>query len=99
MIKCDPRVKAKCPFKNPCCGDEDGYYLDGSDCDRFARGVLAPPPTNADHIRSMTDQELADFLALFTMCDFCPADNENCPKNCCSMRLERWLKKPYKEDE
>ncbi len=31
MIKCDPRAKAKCPFKEQCCGYDVGYFLEGSD--------------------------------------------------------------------
>lgn len=63
IIKCDPRARARCPFKNPCCGDEVAYFMDGSDCDKFNRSVLALRPTNADHIRAMSDEELSEFLA------------------------------------
>lgn len=63
MIKCDPRAKARCPIKTPCCGDEEAYFVEGSTCDKFNQEVLSPPPTNADHIRSMSDEELARFLA------------------------------------
>ena len=62
MIKCDPRAKARCPYKKPCCGDEAAYFVEGSECDKFNQEVLSPPPTNADHIRSMTDDELAENL-------------------------------------
>lgn len=63
MIKCDPRAKVRCPFKNPCCGDETAYFVEGSECDKFNREILAPPPTNADRIRAMSDKELAVFLS------------------------------------
>lgn len=62
MIKCDQRAKVRCPFKNPCCGDETAYFMEGSECDEFNQKILAPPPTNADRIRAMSDKELADFL-------------------------------------
>ncbi|MGN0180417.1 MAG: hypothetical protein ACI4DY_13420 [Monoglobaceae bacterium] len=62
MIKCDPRAKARCPFKNPCCGDETAYFVEGSECDEFNQIILAPPPTNADRIRAMSDEELAKML-------------------------------------
>lgn len=61
-IKCDSKVKAKCVFKNKCCGDHEGVYLDGSECDKFAQKVLSEPQTNADRIRGMSDEELAVFL-------------------------------------
>lgn len=63
MIKCDPRAKAKCPFKNPCCGDDVAYFVEGSECDEFNRKVLAPPPTNSDRIGSMTTEEKAEFIS------------------------------------
>ena len=63
MIKCDPRAIARCPFKKPCGGDDAAYFMEGSKCDEFNKQVLAPPPTNADRIRAMNDEELADFLA------------------------------------
>ena len=62
MIKCDPRAKARCPYKKPCCGDGEGYFVEGSKCDKFNQRILEPPPTNADHIRAMSDEELAAFL-------------------------------------
>lgn len=94
MIKCDPRAKAKCPFKDPCCGEEDGYFVEGSECDKFNQEVLAPPPTNADHIRAMSDEELAVFIYTATRacnnyeCESCPIGDENCPD------LDKWLKQP-----
>ena len=42
MIKCDPRAKAKCPFKEQCCGYDVGYFLEGSDCDKFNQNVPFP---------------------------------------------------------
>lgn len=62
MIMCDPRAKVRCPFKNSCCGDETAYFVEGSECDEFNQIILAPPPTNADRIRSMTDEQLARWL-------------------------------------
>ena len=41
-------------------------------------------PTNADHIRAMDDEELADFLVGI-------ADDGN-------LLIREWLKKPYKEE-
>ena len=106
-IKCDSKVKAKCPFKIKCCGDEEGVYLEGSECDKFAQTVLAEPPTNADRIRSMSDEELAEALAILTKVDVCLNPNamgwEDCPFSAfCSDCIEgselEWLKQPVKED-
>lgn len=59
------------------------------------------PPTNADHIRSMTDEELAAFMDRCemsdidyskTFCDMCEGQF-----TCDQCRLD-WLKQPYKEE-
>lgn len=63
--------------------------------------------TNADHIRSMSDEELAKFLDGFTGCNYC-SEYETAPFvgpglcDCdgkCKRHLVVWLKQPYKEDE
>ena len=52
--------------------------------------------TNADHIRSMTDEELAKFL------DDSNSQGCVCPtKDCeatCEQCIVNWLKQPFKED-
>lgn len=95
MIKCDPRAKARCPFKTLCCGDEKAYFVEGSDCDKFNQEVLSPPPTNADRIRAMSDEELAKILG--DKC-ICPPIGE-CAKMSgdCEKCWFEWLKQPYKE--
>ena len=99
MIKCDPRAKARCPYKKHCCGDEAAYFVEGSECDKFNQEVLSPPPTNADRIRSMSDEELAKLLldgCRGSKCDDQP-ENEWGSVNCYQCRMD-WLKQPYKED-
>jgi len=59
-MNCDPRAMARCPHKRVC-GDNP-YFLDGSDCDKFNQSVLKSEPTNADRIRAMSDEELAEFI-------------------------------------
>lgn len=50
------------------------------------------PQTNADHIRSMTDEELKLFLCSMTTCEFCDfASAAGCT-------VIEWLKQPYKEE-
>jgi hypothetical protein len=60
------------------------------------------PFTNADHIRSMTDEELAKFSAYqmsrrdcWGCTWFWPCDYE---KETCTKFFLDWLKQPYKED-
>lgn len=90
MIKCDPRAIARCPYKRPC-GDNP-YFLDGSDRDKFNQKVLEPPPTNADRIRSMSDEELADFIQT-PFCDLIPG---KCGGACHDCTLD-WLQQPAEE--
>lgn len=57
------------------------------------------PMTNADHIRSMTDEELAQYFGRVGFCNtiipkhYC-LDQKVCSREC----VVRWLKQPYKED-
>lgn len=58
-----------------------------------------PPQTNADRIRAMTDEELADFLTAIMDCCGSGACGIFCPMwECCcdqpSDNVEDWLKSP-----
>ena len=62
------------------------------------------PKTNADMIRSMTDEQLAEFIAndcleLSDMiCGSCTQETtENCGSGCCVEHIVSWLKKEVKE--
>ena len=54
-----------------------------------------PPMTNADRIRAMSDEELAEFLYWY-----CPYDEAkmDCEESDCDECVADWLKQPYKED-
>lgn len=63
------------------------------------------PKTNGDHIRSMTDEELAAFLDAFCDSSECRAENGAvCPLYASCASYEKgfdwnvWLKQPYKEE-
>ena len=72
-----------------------------------ATGKKFDQKTNADHIRSMTDEELAVFLECFEVCHYCSEherlENEPllrgdvCDEDCENHMLD-WLKQPYKEE-
>lgn len=60
------------------------------------------PKTNADHIRSMTDEELAVFLSRREApCDCCQLQDNDaaCTEILCDNAALNWLKQPYKEKE
>ena len=54
--------------------------------------------TNGDRIRAMSDEELAEFIVDFELCDVCSKecnaliDNEDCDQ-----QLLKWLKQPAEE--
>jgi hypothetical protein len=86
--------------------------LHGSDPEHIDWCVMGPcsheTPSNADHIRSMSDEELANLLCTADWCETCDQMREEgtCKameldgplnKHCVSAAL-RWLRQPYKEE-
>lgn len=71
-------------------------------------GLREVDATNADHIRSMTDEELADYMSEHSIDDFCyiicggeckaVATFNKTPFQRCREIVSDWLKQPYKED-
>lgn len=60
---------------------------------------IQPALTNADRIRSMSDEELSEFINALTVCDCCVYDvncmeYNNIPK--CRKGVLGWLQKPVK---
>lgn len=73
----------------------DECVYDLSRKDRFR------PLTNADRIRNMTDEELADFLATYVQCEGCwLADTcaSDLSRNCYDSLL-KWLRSTVEESE
>lgn len=68
----------------------------------IAAEISAHPKSNADRIRQMTDEELADFFCRISQCCgndacmLCPIF-EGCAQNV--MCVERWLKQEVSEDD
>ena len=70
---------------------------------QYGQGVQKRIITNADRIRSMTDEELAEFMALNTDCYYCRAkDNDRCASlattPCGDIWLD-WLKQEADDDK
>ena len=56
-----------------------------------SKSVVIKPQTNADRIRDMSDEKLAEWIALRANCDDCPCDRAACYARCASAWLD-WLK-------
>ena len=64
---------------------------------RTCNGSGQKSQTNADRIRSMTDEELSEFINALTVCDCCSYDGicseyNNIPK--CRKGVLEWLQQP-----
>lgn len=65
-----------------------GYDTGITKCDVY---ISLEPITNADRIRGMTDEELAEKLASHVRCDMCPRWPMKCEEKCTKYWLD-WLK-------
>lgn len=67
--------------------------------ERFEQHHKPKPQTNADRIRSMSDEELAKFLHNFNDCDCCLIEvcNEGTCGIGCTEGILKWMKSEAKE--
>ena len=89
MAKC---TGIRCPMQY-------GYKVD--ECNHTDCPYRTEPVTNADRIRAMSDEELAEFLECFGLCHYCAEHNRlgymrlyadaKCDEKCVDHCLE-WLK-------
>ena len=61
--------------------------------------VIGKPMTNADRIRAMSDEELAEFLWDFNLADVSTDKLGEFGPHMFRYRLKEWLKMPAKEDK
>lgn len=68
--------------------------------------IVEAPKTRAEHIRAMTDEELAEFLMFglvpIKICDLCEnivASEAACNDNSCRKALMKWLQQPAEVEE
>lgn len=59
--------------------DKAGHII--SIARKIAAEITAPPKSNADRIRQMTDEELAEWFAPHMMCNICDKNNKPCGCN------------------
>lgn len=88
MAKC---TGIRCPM-------QDGYKV--NECNHKDCPYRTEPITNADSIRSMSDEELAVWIAsMTTVCECCAEINECESPECfnkCLHGVEDWLQQPPK---
>lgn len=95
-------MKCKYEHDGDCCNAGADQYM--HKCKKPCEFIW--PLSNADHIRSMTDEELADvFGSLCVVAECRTVDGNVCPfySDCPIDRLGdslwlNWLKQPYEED-
>ena len=76
-------------------GLENGYVIMG--VRRIESNDDFKPQTNADRIRAMSDEELAEWMAINTDCFFCKVKNKNIcslDEGTCTEEWLSWLKSP-----
>lgn len=97
MQRCSERAFAMCPYRKGCGTIHEATFTDDSECADFNRRVDEMPMTNADRIRAMSDEELAELFADDERA--CPPRHPNCRKyidKCDGCWLE-WLKQPVED--
>ena len=69
-----------------------------SDPEVICSAYQQKPITNADRIRAMTDEELADLIAEYIECDMCKFEDEECLADC-ELRWRKWLREEVKDGD
>ena len=84
--------------------EKDGKCRKFSDDTAISYCVMGPCPeqklSNADHIRAMSDEELAKFIATPCQCEVRPKRDgfRECGNDLCLQYLLKWLQSPTEED-
>ena len=103
MQRCSKKAYAMCPTRHLCGPVEEATFTEDSECSTFNREVADKPMTNADHIRAMSDEELAVFLSrdLKETCDYCQLAvfEGACTETLCDDAMMKWLRQPAEEDD
>lgn len=79
----------------PYCRCKRADFIKPQDCENCEQYHSKYKPTNADHIRRMTDEELAEFIAYNTSCQTCvvrKGESYECQYTNCSTAWLDWLK-------
>lgn len=93
-FRCSAAARAACEFRKFC--GEEATFFEGSQCYDFNHEIesKAIVKTNADHIRAMSDEELAEYFA--ALID--EANSGSVIYSNESYDWLEWLQQPVKED-
>ena len=77
------------------------YSISSHACDNCnGSGLIEVPMTNADRIRAMSDEELAEILGEYMHCAGCPLRGDCNPEELpCENVLLEWLKQPVEVED
>ena len=96
LIKCSAKAMSLCPDVKACCSQRHpAEFVEGSECHKYNEEVESLF-TNADYIRSMTDEELEEVIRR-TAVGYEPWCDHHCTMNGddnCNVCLAKWLKQP-----
>lgn len=91
MERCDSYNRSQCPHASYC--ETFSVYADEDECIKLKLNVVNKPKTNADSIRAMSDEELAELVAKYVYCGLCPLKHRCIPGECKKVVM-KWLKQP-----
>ena len=84
------------------CGECERRYFCEIDPDKCNEWPDPVPQTNADRIRAMSDEELANWLDyMYGRCDWCDTNKvgtDDCSDIACTDCIFEWLKQPAEVD-
>lgn len=98
-LECSKRAMARCS-SGKTCAKYGGHFIEGSHCHQFNIQVSLQPFTEADRIRAMNDEELADefMMVIRAGCDVMGYKITHDRLDACKEILLRELQKPAEED-
>nr|DAO12809.1 MAG TPA: hypothetical protein [Caudoviricetes sp.] len=81
-------IRKECPWGGT-------YHHKGENGEHIGICNAYKQETNADRIRAMSDEELAELLDSFRSCAVCRRNGNNCFP---SFKTEEWLRQPWEEE-
>lgn len=96
MLRCSPEAFAQCPTRALCGSVREATFTEDSECAKFNRSITDRPLTNADCIRAMSDEQLANLLTDYSNNGGWATE---AGREVCFERIIEWLRQPAEEDD